>query len=188
MKVWWVKTNSANNFGSVITWARDMIFFTKKISDLLLTRQSNICRKKQIFVFNIMLIVWASLFFNHLCGGQRVSFGGNSVSRHTEKVENTHLLGPGVKFFSSSNARKNSFFHPKFQPCLSRPLIWVGLPTLVCVFSVFCQFKLLLSTFLKPILILSLGDLFLYGTETMMYHLKRQGWRSGFGTARGVRR
>ena len=110
MKVWWVKTNSANNFGSVITWARDMIFLQKKISDLLLTRQSNICRKKQIFVFNIMLIVWASLFFNHLCGGQRVSFGGNSVSRHTEKVENTHLLGPGVKFFSSSNARKNSFF------------------------------------------------------------------------------
>ena len=85
-------------------------FLQKKISDLLLTRQSNICRKKQIFVFNIMLIVWASLFFNHLCGGQRVSFGGNSVSRHTEKVENTHLLGPGVKFFSSSNARKNSFF------------------------------------------------------------------------------
>ena len=42
--VWWVKTNSAKNFGSVITWARDMIFFTKKISNLLWTRQSNICR------------------------------------------------------------------------------------------------------------------------------------------------
>ena len=30
MKVWWVKTNSAKNFGSVITWARDMIFLQKK--------------------------------------------------------------------------------------------------------------------------------------------------------------
>ena len=29
MKVWWVKTNSAKNFGSVITWARDMIFLQK---------------------------------------------------------------------------------------------------------------------------------------------------------------
>ena len=162
-------------------------FYKKKISDLLLTRQSNICRKKQIFVFNIMLIVWASLFFNHLCGGQRVSFGGNSVSRHNEKVENTHMLGPAVKFFLLQMQGK-TLFHPKFQPCLSRPLIWVGLPTLVCVFSVFCQFKLLLSTFLKPILILSLGDLFLYGTETMICHLKRQGWKSGFGTVRGVRR
>ena len=28
--VWWVKTNSAKNFGSVITWARDMIFLQKK--------------------------------------------------------------------------------------------------------------------------------------------------------------
>ena len=45
--------------------------------------------------------------------------------------------------------------------------------------------QLSLSTFLKPILILSQGDLFLYGTETMICHLKRQGWRSGFGTARG---
>ena len=30
MKVWWVKTNSAKNFGSVITWARDMICLQKK--------------------------------------------------------------------------------------------------------------------------------------------------------------
>ena len=135
MKVWWVKTNSANNFGSVITWARDMIFFTKKISDLLLTRQSNICRKKQIFVFNIMLIVWASLFFNHLCGGQRVSFGGNSVSRHTEKVENTHLLGPGVKFFSSSNARKNFSSKITTLPIPAPDLSWVAYLGL-CIFCI----------------------------------------------------
>ena len=136
MKVWWVKTNSANNFGSVITWARDMIFLQKKISDLLLKRQSNICRKKQIFVFNIMLIVWASLFFNHLCGGQRVSFGGNSVSRHTEKVENTHLLGPGVKFFSSSNARKNSVSSKiPTLPIPAPDLSWVAYLGL-CIFCI----------------------------------------------------
>ena len=29
MKVWWVKTNCAKNFGSVITWARDIIFLQK---------------------------------------------------------------------------------------------------------------------------------------------------------------
>ena len=32
------------------------------------------------------------------------------------------------------------------------------------------------SNFLKPILILCPGDLFLYGTETMIYQIKRQGW------------
>ena len=111
-------------------------FLQKKISDLLLTRQSNICRKKQIFVFNIMLIVWASLFFNHLCGGQRVSFGGNSVSRHTEKVENTHLLGPGVKFFSSSNARKNSFSSKiPTLPIPAPDLSWVAYLGL-CIFCI----------------------------------------------------
>ena len=51
-----------------------------------------------------------------------------------------------------------------------------------------CQSKLSLSTLLKPILILSQGDLFLYGTETMICQLKRQGWRSGFGDGQGVRR
>ena len=29
MKVTWVKTISAKNFGSVITWARDMMFYKK---------------------------------------------------------------------------------------------------------------------------------------------------------------
>ena len=51
-----------------------------------------------------------------------------------------------------------------------------------------CQSKLSLSTFLNLILILCQGDLFLYGTETMICHLKRQGRRSGFGTFKGVRR
>ena len=40
---------------------------------------------------------------------------------------------------------------------------------------------ILTFTFLKPILIICQGDLFLYGTETMICQLKRQGWRSGFG-------
>ena len=151
------------------------------------------------------------------------------------KVENTYPLGPGVKFFSSSNARKNSVSSKiPTLPIPAPDLSWVAYLGL-CIFCILlclklysrpqkytymyaihiydhgaciqfiiqrvllqikvallcsccCQSKLLLSTFLKPILILSLGDLFLYGTETMMYHLKRQGWRSGFGTARGVRR
>ena len=120
-------------------------FLQKKISDLLLTRQSNICRKKQIFVFNIMLIVWASLFFNHLCGGQRVSFGGNSVSRHTEKVENTHLLGPGVKFFSSSNARKNSNSKIPTLPIPAHDLNWVACLGL-CIFGFLLRLKTVQST------------------------------------------
>ena len=39
--------------------------------------------------------------------------------------------------------------------------------------------QLSLSTFLKPILILSQDDLFLYGTETMICQLKRQGRGQG---------
>ena len=43
-----------------------------------------------------------------------------------------------------------------------------------------------LSNFLKPILILCRGDLFLYGTETMICQIKRQGDGRGLGRPRGA--
>ena len=121
-------------------------FFYKKNQWFAIDPTVQHMQKETIFVFNIMLIVWASLFFNHLCGGQRVSFGGNSVSRHTEKVENTHLLGPGVKFFSSSNARKNSFSSKiPTLPIPAPDLSWVAYLGL-CIFCILLCLKTVQST------------------------------------------
>ena len=96
-------------------------------------KETNICF--QYNAYSLSLII-----YNHLCatvcGCQRVSFGGNSVSRHTEKIENTHLLGPGVKFFSSSNARKNSVSSKiPTLPIPAPDLSWVAYLGL-CIFCI----------------------------------------------------
>ena len=89
------------------------------------------------------------------------------------KVENTYPLGPGVKFFSSSNARKNSVSSKiPTLPIPAPDLSWVAYLGL-CIFCILLCLKTVQSTIEIHIYVYFYGQLYSF-THCKIQKIHRQ--------------